>query len=366
MTIHCLNESNIDTNCNKSYFGINTHEHQIAYSNINNIKQLELETREIEFYHLDLIGKIDKLDHPIEKDNSFYLYSMLNNNIGHLLYLELSGNRLTPNYIKPLSRFIIDTSTLLHLDISTSIIEDDSLELLFDAITKNNSLIKLDISGISINIITARYLSILLETQTTIRYYNLYNTFHSMASFSICFDKIDTISSSIDTLLLGNNKIDDNHLSILLNSITNNTLQFLDLILNNITYKSLDNIRKWLTPVTLTFDNLFDRSYQTSINKLSKLDITGNYLDNLSSSYIVEIIKNNINLNLFSVDYNISLKNNIMPKIERNNKCVINIERSTTHNNSIIISLYKLLPIDIIEQLLRSTQYLEILYLKSL
>lgn len=366
MTIHILNETNIRTNYNKYYFGINTHKYRVAYSGINTIKQLELETREIEFYHLDLIGKINKLDNRFELDHSYYLYLLLHNNIDNLLYLELSCNKLTHNYIKHLSRFIIDTNKLLHLDISTSIIDDTSLSLLLDAITNNNSLVKLDISSVSINVTTAPYLSNLLENQTSIKYYNLYNTFQSMEPFIISFQPISHISSSIDTLLLGNNKIDDRHLPILLDCLTTNKLKFVDLTLNNITYKSLSHIRQWLTPYPLTFDNLFNGIYQKYTNQLSHLDITNNYLDTKSYPSILDIIKHNIYLSIFSIDYNISTTKNILQKLNKNKKCVIETKNASNYNNSIIISLYNILPIDMIEQLLYSIHYLEILHLKSL
>jgi len=280
--------------------------------------------------------------------------------------LELSCNRLTHNYIKHLSPFIIDTNKLLHLDISTSIMDDTSVSLLLDAITNNNSLVKLDISSVSINVTTAPYLSNLLENQTTIQYYNLYNTFQSMESFTICFQPISHISSSIDTLLLGNNNIDDRHIPILLDSLTNNKLQFLDLTLNNITYQSLSHIRNWLTPFPLTFDNLFNGIYQKYTNQLSHLDITNNDLDTKSYPSILDIIKNNIYLTIFSIDYNISAPKNILQKLNKNKKCVIKKNNATGYNNSIIISFYHILPIDMIEQILYSIQYMELLHLKSL
>lgn len=366
MTIDNLNGSNINTNKKKHYFGIDASNQQMGYSNINSFQELELETRNISFNHLDLIGKIDKLDNPKEQNNSIYLYSILTNNIEHLLYLELSCNRLPYNYIEHISQFLIDTPKLLHLDISSSTIDDNSLEILLDAITKNKSLIKLDISGISISTNIARYLSKLLGNQNTIQYYNLYNIFTSMDSFSVCFDKL-VISSSIHTLLLGNNKIDDNHIPLLLNSLKNNkSLTFLDLILNRITYKSINNIRDWLIPIKLTFDSLFDGSYQVNRNKLCNLDLTNNYLDSCSYPTILDIVNNNINLNIFNFDYGISIKNNIIEKLNRNKKCILNIIVPKTKNDAIIASLYNILSIDIIEKLLFAIRYLEILYIKSI
>ena len=187
-----------------------------------------------------------------------------------------------------------------------------------------------------------------------------------MESFIICFQPISHISSSIDTLLLGNNKIDDRHLPILLDCLTTNKLTFLDLTLNNITYKSLSYIRQWLTPYPLTFDNLFNGIYQKNINQLSHLDITNNYLDTIVYPSILDIIKNKINLTIFSIDYNISTTKNILQKLHKNKKCVIETNNASNYNNSIIISLYNILPIDMIEKILFSIHYLKILHLKSL
>ena len=74
----------------------------------------------------------------------------------------------------------------------------------------------------------------------------------------------------------------------------------------------------------------------------------------------------NINLNIFNFDYGISITNNIIEKLNRNKKCILNIIVPKTKNYAIIASLYNILSIDIIEKLLFAIRYLEILYIKSI
>lgn len=347
----------------KIYFGIDTNYQQVFYSNISDFLQLDTKMIDISLYHLDFIGKIQLLDNPKENDNSIYFYSILNSNIDDLLYLELACNKLPYHFIDKLALFIINTKHLLHLDISSSMIDDIGISILFDAIIKNKSLIKLDISNISINSNTASHLSKLLEYQTTILYYNLYNTFLSIDAFAICFDKL-MISPFIHTLLLGNNKIDDKHLPLLLNSLSNNKkLQFLDLISNNLSNQSIDTIKNWLIPIQLTFDTLFDGIYLTKANRISHFDITNNYLDSHSLPSIFNIIDNNIHLNIFGLDYDLS-NNILLDKLTYNKKC-IDIIQSLVPYPAIIIALYSKLSIDILEKLLFAINYLEILNLKS-
>ena len=246
--------------------------------------------------------------------------------------LILSFARLQPAGMKILSEILVNSTTLLHFDISFNFIGDDGAVFLAEVLkqctslqdlylkgnkigtrglsalceTKTfNNLRSLDFSGNPLNPDSARLLSNMFRKNTSLSYLNLLGSIELPGDLSALFscDKDLNCCRNLCSLILVRNKFGDDDASILVEVMKNNNLQILNLGDNKIGSKGAAILSVGLTSCKelLEFDisgNCIESSGLESLAKglrcctcLQKLKLQKNQIKPESSSALLVIMK---------------------------------------------------------------------------